>query len=86
MESRVGPGKETCLQSALLEFIGFDFGLDSIVDSSKVFVIAPIRSAAMPANGCVNPHQSWPNANAGLTLARPSPVDVLSVPTNNPID
>src|SRR4051812_48912351 len=40
----------------------------------------------MPATGCVRPHQSWPKANARLTLARPSPVDVLMLPTKTPID
>jgi hypothetical protein len=46
----------------------------------------PTRSATMPASGCVNPHQSWPNAKARLMLARPRPVAVFSELMNRPID
>jgi hypothetical protein len=41
---------------------------------------APTRSATMPANGCVSPHQSWPKAKARLMLASPRPVLVLMLP------
>jgi len=43
-------------------------------------------SAIAPANGCVRPQNSWPNANARLMLPSPSPVAVLSGPRNKPID
>ena len=45
-----------------------------------------MRSATMPANGCVRPHHNWPNANATLMLARPRPVAVFIVFRNRPID
>ena len=35
----------------------------------------PMRSATMPANGCVSPHHSWPNAKARLMLADAEPCD-----------
>ena len=37
----------------------------------------PTRSAIAPANGWVNPHQSWPKANARLMLPTPRPVAVF---------
>src|SRR5512143_1252666 len=40
----------------------------------------------MPATGCVRPQQIWATAKARLTPAKPSPVWVLMVPTNSPID
>src|SRR5258706_14954738 len=45
-----------------------------------------MRSATMPASGCVRPHQSWPKANARLMLASPRPVAVFTLPRNRPID
>ena len=47
---------------------------------------APMRSATIPASGCVRPHHSWPKAKARLMLAMPSPVWVLSAPRKRPID
>lgn len=45
----------------------------------------PIRSAIAPANGCVRPHQSCPNANATLIEPSPKPVVVFSGDRNRPI-
>ncbi len=44
------------------------------------------RSATMPANGCVRPHHSCPNAKARLMPPSPRPVCVFKVLRNNPID
>ena len=42
---------------------------------------APMRSATMPASGCVKPHQSWPNANARLMLASAEPRRISRMPS-----
>ena len=46
----------------------------------------PNRSASAPAIGCTAPQTNCAIANAKLIATMPSPVDVFSGDTNNPID
>src|SRR3989344_446870 len=52
---------------------------------SRITRPVPMRSATAPANGCVSPHHSWPNAKARLMLPMPNAVEVLSADRNRPM-